>query len=182
MEFYTDWSFPSREEQYIEDITDKLNTFIGESINRGGRSEGQILVKTKHTTAGLNVLEFDEEKLRADYKDFSQDLVGEDPYGKWVTHRGYTGRTRLYLHNCMDNTRRHPDAIDRDRNAGRHLRTTLFSLPSVYWDYVDGQLDLGPYQKFVFMEFDGRDGSDGNPERIRTIQARLYPAGEIIRI
>ncbi len=170
--------FPSHQRMNFRDLTPEIN----EIIQKTNTSQGRVGVVSKHTTYGLTVNEFDEPKLLLDFQKFLLNLVPEDPRSTWITAGGYEYPIGDYGHACMDNPLRDPNEMDLDFNAGRHLRSSLFAKSAIWLPYVDGVAVLGRFQKIVGIEFDGRDGSGVNPERIRSLGVYIYPSEKVISL
>lgn len=170
--------FPSHLRMSFRDLTPEINDLIQQTMT----NQGRVGVISRHTTYGLTVNEFDEHKLLSDYEKFLLNLVPEDPRSTWVTAGNYQYPIGDYGHACMDNLLRDPDEMDLDFNAGRHLRSSLFTKSAIWLPYKESSVVLGRFQKIVGIEFDGRDGSGINPERIRTLGVYVYPSEKVINL
>jgi thiamine phosphate synthase YjbQ (UPF0047 family) len=169
--------FESTKHTYIQDITEDIN----EAIKQAKVEIGFVFVNTKHTTLGIVVNEIAEPNLLNDLLAHTLKSVPEDKRSSRAADvKDYPHPTTDYTHRCQDNP--YCDEIDIDYNAASHIRSLLFSHPSVVVPIVGGKLDLGKYQQVAFFEFDGRDGSGQNPIRQRTIQVWICPAEEVIRL
>ena len=115
------------------DITKEVEKAVRESsIN-----DGHVLVQSVHATAGLYINEGEERLL----EDFILYLNRGAPEG-----RG------LYLHDDIAE-RDCPD--DEPLNGHSHIKSALYSNPSVNLVLYRGELQLGKYQRIFFAEFDG---------------------------
>lgn len=167
--------FPSTKHTYFLDITPDING----AIKKAKVKEGFVFVNTKHTTLGIVVNEIAEPNLLKDILEHTLHSVPEDKRSTRVG-KEYKHPTIDYSHRCQDNP--YCDEIDIDYNAASHIRSLMFSHPSVVVPILGGKLELGKYQQVAAFEFDGRDGSGQNPIRQRTIQVWICPAEKIIRI
>jgi thiamine phosphate synthase YjbQ (UPF0047 family) len=167
--------FESTEHTYLKDITDLVN----KAIKQAKVEMGFVFINTKHTTMGVVVNEIAEPNLLNDILAHTLSHVPEDKRSTRVAgKKDYQHPTTDYSHRCQDNP--YCDEIDIDYNAASHIRSLLFSHPSVVVPLRDGKLELGKYQQVALFEFDGRDGSGQNPIRQRTAQVWICPAEEII--
>lgn len=167
--------FPSTEQTYFLDITDKVN----KAITKAKVKEGFVFVNTKHTTLGIVVNEIAEPNLLADILHHTLHTIPEDRRSTKVS-KDYKHPTTDYQHRCQDNP--YCNEVDEDYNAAAHIRALTFSHPNVVVPILKGKLELGKYQQIAAFEFDGRDGTGKNPIRQRTIQVWICPAEKIIRI
>ena len=119
----------------VQDITDRVARMVTESSP--GRGEGIAFVSIPHTTAALLLSECDEE-LRSD-------LVR-------VAERWLTG-SRPFDHIRNDNP-----------NTEAHV-LSAFGGTSVAVPVTDSRLELGTYQRILFLEMDG--------PKTRTVRCRL---------
>lgn len=165
--------FSSTKHTYLQDITADVN----KAIKKAKVEIGFCYVNTKHTTLGIVVNEIAEPNLLSDFLEHSLKFIPEDKRSTRVD-KDYPHPTSDYKHRCQDNP--YCDEVDEDYNAASHIRSLLYSHPSVIIPICDSKLDLGKYQQVAFFEFDGRDGQAKNPIRQRTIQIWIYPAEEII--
>ena len=169
--------FESTKHTYLQDITEEIN----KAIKEAKVEIGFVFVNTKHTTLGIVVNEIAEPNLLNDLLTHTLKSVPEDRRSSRAADKpDYPHPTTDYTHRCQDNP--YCDEIDIDYNAASHIRSLLFSHPSVVVPIVSGKLDLGKYQQVAFFEFDGRDGSGQNPIRQRTIQIWICPAEEVIKL
>lgn len=164
--------FPSTKNTYIEDITEKVNS----AIKKSKVEIGFVFVNTKHTTMGVIVHEIAEPNLLKDILHHSLSHVAEDKRSTRVG-KEYTHPTTDYQHRCQDNP--FCNEIDEDYNAGAHIRSLVYSHPSVILPIREGKLELGKYQQIALFEFDGRDGTGKNPIRQRTLQIWICPLEQI---
>jgi thiamine phosphate synthase YjbQ (UPF0047 family) len=170
--------FPSTVHSYLKDITPEIVS----GIQKANVSEGMCIINSKHTTLGLVVNEMAEPNLLEDIITHTKNHIHEDERSTWVENGDYEYPIGKFKHRCMDSPLRDPDEIDDDYNAGRHLRTLMYSHQSVAVPIRGGKLELGKYQQVGVFEFDGRDGKGKNPIRQRTVQLWIYPAEEIIEL
>jgi thiamine phosphate synthase YjbQ (UPF0047 family) len=173
--FLKEIKFDSTVHSYIKDITPDIN----DAVKKAGVENGLILVNSKHTTLGIVVNEALEPNLLEDIVTHTKSHVHEDPRSTWFSEAGYDGPHFDYKHRCMDSPLRDPDEIDDDYNAGRHIRTLMYSHQSVAVPIRNNKLELGKYQQVAIFEFDGRDGKGRNPIRNRTVQIWIYPMDEV---
>ncbi len=171
--------FDSTIHSYLKDITPEVMA----ALEKSKVENGLVLVNSKHTTLGVLVNEIAEPNLLEDIVAHTKTHVHEDVRSTWITEcvneDGYIHPIGEYKHRCMDSPLRDPDEIDEDYNAGRHIRTLLYSHQSLAVPIRNGKLELGKYQQVAVFEFDGRDGKGRNPVRKRTIQIWIYPMDEI---
>lgn len=167
--------FTSIEKTYLKDITPE----IIKAVKKTKIKCGFIFVNTTHTTLGIVINEIAEQNLLEDIVNHVLTHVPEDKRSTWCKDGTYPHPTHDYKHRCMDSPLRDPDEIDNDYNAGRHLRSLLYSHPSVVVAIRDGKLELGKYQQIAIFEFDGRDGKGKNPIRQRTVQIWIHPTDGI---
>ncbi len=168
-------TFPSTIHTYFLDLTSQINDLIAQAKV----ADGFVVVNSKHTTLGVVVNEIAEPNLLKDILHHTLHSVPEDKRSTRV-HKTYKHPTTDYKHRCQDNP--FCDEIDEDYNAASHIRSLLFSHPSVTVPIQNGKLSLGKYQQVAAFEFDGRDGSGKNPIRQRTLQIWIYPAEEITEL
>ncbi len=173
--FLKNLTFDSTVHSYIKDITPE----IVEAIKKSEVENGLVLINSKHTTLGIVVNEALEPNLLEDIVHHTKNHIHEDNRSTWITEcvdsEGYQHPTCDYKHRCMDSPLRDPDEIDDDYNAGRHIRTLMYSHQSVAVPVRGGKLELGKYQQVAVFEFDGRSGEGKNPKRVRTVQVWIYP-------
>ena len=167
--------FPSTKHTYIKDITPEINGVI----KKLKVDSGFVFVNSKHTTLGIIINEVAEPNLLEDIVNHSLQHIHEDKRSTWCEHGDYSHPVKNYKHRCMDSPLREPDEIDDEYNAGRHIRSLMYSHPSVVVPIKDGKLELGKYQQVAIFEFDGRDGKGKNPIRQRTVQVWIHPTDGI---
>jgi secondary thiamine-phosphate synthase enzyme len=97
-------------------------------VRTSGITEGMVLVSAMHTTAGVYVND-DEEGLRRDLDEMLETLA---PSG------------RAYRHHATG-----------EDNGDAHLKCMLVH-HQVIVPITGGRLDLGPWQRIFYAEFDGR--------------------------
>ena len=120
--------------EYITFNTKKHREFINITkdvdrvLAKSGIKEGMILVSAMHITAGVFVND-DEPGLQEDIEKWLQDLAPEGP--EYKHHR--TG----------------------ELNGDAHLKNLLIG-HQVIVPVTGGRLDLGPWQKIFYAEFDGQ--------------------------
>ncbi len=166
--------FPSTDHTYLKDITPEIN----EAIKQAEVEIGFVFVNSKHCTMGVVVNEIAEPNLLNDLIKHTLQHVHEDKRSSRAQGKDYKHPTTDYTHRCQDNP--YCDEIDIDYNAASHIRSLLYSHPSLVVPITAGKLDLGKYQQVALFEFDGRDGTGQNPIRQRTAQIWICPAEEII--
>jgi len=116
------------------EIFTNITEVIKEEVNKAGIKYGLCIIYSKHTTTTIGLLE-DETLLKLDEKDFFE---------------------RLASSNCLY---RHDDIEKRDvppeerRNGYSHLRAMLLN-PQTTIPIIDGELDLGKWQKIFYIECD----------------------------
>ncbi len=131
LRFYTKYlTINTRERQAIVDITDEVEAALGES----GIREGMVLVSAMHITASVFVNDH-EPGLWQDILDWLEDLT---PWGRHPA-RG-------------DDYRHHRTGED---NGAAHLRSLTLG-HEVVVPITAGRLDLGPWQRVFYGEWDGR--------------------------
>lgn len=120
--------------EYITFNTKKHREFINITkdvdrvLAKSGIKDGMILVSAMHITAGVFVND-DEPGLQEDMEKWLQDLAPEGP--EYKHHR--TG----------------------ELNGDAHLKNLLIG-HQVIVPVTGGRLDLGPWQKIFYAEFDGQ--------------------------
>lgn len=117
----------------VIDITDEVQSMVKTS----GVKEGYALVYSPHTTCAL-VLNEKESGLLADLSGILSRLV---PPAKGYLHDDFDVRTENM----------HPEET---RNAHAHLRQLLAAKSSEYIPVSKGCLQLGRWQRIMFVEFD----------------------------
>jgi len=103
-----------------------ITSQVQEEVSKSGVNDGIAVVYTKHTTTAIVVNE-NESGLMKDLLDLMEKLV---PQGAG------------YRHDSIDN------------NADAHLRALLLGNSAVI-PVTDGRLDLGTWQRILFIELDG---------------------------
>ncbi len=101
---------------------------VQEAVDKSGIREGMVLVSAMHITAGVFVND-NEPGLHADIWDWLEDLA---PYRPDYRHHR-TG----------------------EDNGDAHLKSLLIH-HQVILPVTDGRLDLGPWQRVFYAEFDGQ--------------------------
>lgn len=101
---------------------------VADVVHESGVQEGFVLVSAMHITAGVFVND-NEPGLHEDIWEWLQDLA---PYGPDYRHHR-TG----------------------EDNGDAHLKSLLIH-HQVILPITDGELDLGPWQRVFYAEFDGR--------------------------
>jgi len=173
--FLKELKFESSKTTYIRDITDEIN----KAIKKVSVKQGFVFVNSKHTTLGIVISEIAEPNLLKDILHYTLQTIPEDKRSARVS-KGYKHPTANYRHRCQDNP--YCNEIDEDYNAAAHIRSLIFSHPSVVIPIWNGKLEVGKYQQVAAFEFDGRDGSGKNPIRKRIIQVWILPAESIKKI
>ena len=103
-----------------------ITSRVQEEVEKSGVKDGIAVVYTKHTTTAI-VINENESGLKDDMLDLIEKLV---PQGAG------------YRHDSIDN------------NADAHLRALLLG-NSVVIPVTNGRLDLGTWQRILFIELDG---------------------------
>ncbi|OGD85551.1 hypothetical protein A3B51_00420 [Candidatus Curtissbacteria bacterium RIFCSPLOWO2_01_FULL_41_18] len=173
--FLKELKFDSTKPTYLLDITEDINRAIKKTSTR----QGFVFVNTKHTTLGIVINEMAEPNLLNDILHHTLQSIPEDRRSTRVS-KNYKYPVTDYKHRCQDNP--YCNEIDDDYNAAAHIRSLIFSHPSVVIPILNGKLELGKYQQVAVFEFDGRDGSGKNPARKRTIQIWVCPAESVKKI
>jgi len=112
----------------IRDITDEVKNILSHS----GLSEGNILIFTGGSTAGVTTIEY-EPGLLKDYPEFFEKII---PSGKTYHH----------------------DETWHDGNGHSHIRAALQGA-SLTIPFHEKQLLLGTWQQIIFIDFDNRPRS-----------------------
>jgi secondary thiamine-phosphate synthase enzyme len=99
---------------------------VQEKVRKSGVKDGMAVIYTRHTTTAI-VINENEPGLREDILELIKKLIPQAA--------GY-----------------HHDRID--DNADAHLRATLLG-NSIVVPVTDGQLELGTWQRILFIELDG---------------------------
>jgi secondary thiamine-phosphate synthase enzyme len=103
-----------------------ITSQVQEEVRKSGVRDGLAIIYTRHTTTALTINE-GEKGLLEDLEDVMSRLVP---------------RNAGYRHDIMDN------------NADSHIRAILIG-NSVVVPVTDGRLDLGTWQRVLFIELDG---------------------------
>ncbi len=98
-------------------------------LRESGIREGLILINAMHITASVFVND-NETGLHADFEAWLEKLAPEKPYAQ-------------YAHNVAED------------NADAHLKRTIMGREAVI-AITDGKLDLGPWERVFYGEFDGK--------------------------
>ena len=132
MRFHTKYlTFNTEKRQAIIDITDEVERALTES----GIREGMVLVSAMHITASVFVNDH-EPGLWEDILDWLEGHIAP-----WKRHPAWGGD---YLHNQTG-----------EDNAAAHLRSLTIG-HEVILPITAGRLDLGPWQRVFYGEWDGR--------------------------
>lgn len=132
MRFHTKYlTFQTRQRQEIIDITGEVEAGLRES----GIGEGMVLVSAMHITASVFVNDH-EPGLWRDILDWLEGHVA--PWGR------HPGRGDDYRHNLTG-----------EDNGAAHLRSLTLG-HEVIVPITGGRLDLGPWQRVFYGEWDGR--------------------------
>lgn len=126
-----EFTLQTRREFQIVDITEKVKKFVVKEKVK----EGEITITTKHTTTAIIVNE-DEKRL---LKDMQQHLYEIAPKG------------RPYMH---DDIEKRACPKNEPKNAHAHLKAILMGASETL-PIKNGKLDLGTWQRILFMELDG---------------------------
>ena len=120
---------------HVRDITDEVNEVVGES----GISQGIACVYSPHTTCCVRVNEFESGFLE-DFAALLKRLVPSDEY---------------YAHDDWD--KRTENICEEDVEFGNghsHCMSMLLGSAGESIPVVDGQLQLGTWQRVLFLELD----------------------------
>lgn len=132
MRFHTEYlTFNTRERQAIVDITGEVEKALAAS----GIREGMVLVSAMHITASVFVNDH-EPGLWQDILDWLEGQVAP-----WDRH---PARGDDYLHNRTG-----------EDNGAAHLRSLTLG-HEVILPITAGRLDVGPWQRVFYGEWDGR--------------------------
>jgi len=115
------------------DITKEIIELIDESEIKNG----QVVIQPMHTTVGVYVNENEPRLL----EDLTIHLSGKAPQQEGI-----------YLHDDIEYRDCPPDE---PLNGHSHIKSALYSNPSVSLILYKGKLQLGKYQRILFAEFDG---------------------------
>ena len=102
---------------------------VAEALAASGVREGLLLVNAMHITASVFIND-DEAGLHRDFERWLEDLAPENPHGQ-------------YAHNGAED------------NADAHLKRQIMGREVVV-AVTGGRLDLGPWERIFYGEFDGR--------------------------
>jgi len=103
---------------------------VDECIKESGISDGIVLVNAMHITASVFIND-NESGLHQDYKEWLEKLAPHAPTGQY----------------------RHNDSGE--DNADAHMKRQIMGREVVV-AITDGMLDLGPWERIFYGEFDGR--------------------------
>ncbi len=118
--------FNTKERQEIIDITDQVSQAVGES----GVAEGFVLVSAMHITASVFVNDHE--------SGLWHDIL------EWLEHTVAPWEPERYRHNQTG-----------EDNAAAHLRSLTIG-HEVIVPITQGALDLGPWQRVFYGEWDGQ--------------------------
>ncbi len=118
--------FKTKERQEIIDITDD----VAEQVTRSGVREGFVLVSAMHITASVFVNDHE--------SGLWEDIL------EWLEKRVAPWNPATYRHNATG-----------EDNAAAHLRSLTVG-HEVIVPVTDGSLDLGPWQRVFYGEWDGQ--------------------------
>lgn len=127
----------------LVDITPEVAAFV----RSAGVRNGQVLIQSRHTTAAVRIQE-DEPLLLEDLRQFLTRLA---PSTAHYRHNDFRVRTQHM----------HPD--ERPNGHAHCLQLLLGSSETVA--IIDGELQLGEWQRLFLVELDGP-----RPERLVTVQ------------
>ena len=127
-------SLTTEKADYFYDITEKVQEYVRDSKIKNGH----ILIQPMHTTVGIFLNENEERLLR----DFVKFLSKKAPEGEGYLHDDI----HLRKDNCPS---------DEPVNGHSHMRSALYSNPSLSLIIHEGKIQLGTYQRILFAEFDG---------------------------
>lgn len=112
----------------ILDVTDKVEAILAKSKIK----EGILVCYVPHTTAAITINEGDETVF--------EDLLGL--LKKWVPRKGN------YKHNAKY------AGIPQEENAHAHIISSIIQ-PSITIPVTNSELELGTWQRILFIELDG---------------------------
>ena len=128
-------SFATTRCMEFRDVTDD----VVQTVQKSGISNGMALVYSPHTTCAIVINERESGFVR-DFEDLVQGLVPED---------------RTYLHDDMTIRTENLEDDDHDvPNGHAHCKQGLIASASQTIPIVDGQLQLGRWQRVFFLELD----------------------------
>ncbi len=131
--YYKEIKINTLKEVEFLDITEKVK----ESVKESKIKNGHILIQPMHTTVGIFLNE-NEKGLLKDLIDYLSEKIPQIK-GK-------------YLHDEIEKRICPPDE---PLNAHSHIKSALYSNPSLSLILFEGKLKLGKYQRIFFTEFDG---------------------------
>ncbi len=108
---------------------ENITAKVQEAIDKSNVREGLVLVNAMHITASVFIND-DESGLHHDYKIWLEKLAPHEPVSS-------------YRHNVSED------------NADAHMKRQVMGREVVV-AITDGQLDLGPWERIFYGEFDGR--------------------------
>lgn len=106
-----------------------ITPLLEECLRESGIREGFLLCSAMHITASVFVND-DEEGLREDFERWLEKLAPEKPHSQ-------------YCHNVGED------------NADAHLKRAIMGREAVV-AVTEGKLDLGPWERVLYGEFDGK--------------------------
>jgi secondary thiamine-phosphate synthase enzyme len=128
-------SFATTRCMEFRDVTDD----VVQTVQKSGISNGMALVYSPHTTCAIVINERESGFVR-DFEELVQGLVPED---------------RTYLHDDMTIRTENLEDDDHDvPNGHAHCKQGLIASASQTIPIVDGQLQLGRWQRVFFLELD----------------------------
>jgi len=107
-----------------------LTPQVQEAVNQSGVREGLCLVNAMHITASVFINDH-ESGLHSDYKHWLEELAPHEPISRYQHNR--TG----------------------EENGDAHLKRQVMGREVVI-AITDGKLDLGPWERIFYGEFDGQ--------------------------
>ena len=116
-----------------------ITPIVKKSIENSGFLQGHILIQPMHTTVGIYLNE-NEERLLCDIK-INLERVAPQIRGR-------------YLHDDIEK-RKDMCPDDEPINGHSHIKSALYSNPSLSLILSEGKLQIGTYQRILFAEFDG---------------------------
>jgi secondary thiamine-phosphate synthase enzyme len=124
--------YQTKNEYEFLDITDQINDFVGET----GIKNGLINIQSMHTTAAL-IFNENEPLLLEDIK---RNLENISPKNIKYNHDNFAIRT---VNMCSDEC----------ANGHSHCKAIHLS-PSLTLNLIDGKMQLGRWQRVLFVELD----------------------------
>ncbi len=106
-----------------------ITSEVEEALAESGIEEGLLLCNAMHITASVFIND-DEGGLHADFEEWLEGLAPEKPHSRY-RHNGY------------------------EDNADAHLKRTIMGR-EVTVAVTQGRLDLGPWERIFYGEFDGK--------------------------